>query len=335
MEGYRILSKIIKTREFSIFLILVSFSVIIGLINPAFFSISTLFDTLRTSIVYFILAFGFLPVMISNGIDISFVAIAALTSYSTHTLLINRGYQGGILLYYIIACGMGLLAGLLNGFLVTRLKLPIFNNSLGVYVMWYGFNLFFIGDFLNFNLPKGTVGYYGRFIVTVQDPLVGTTGLHISIIYVVLIGLFMWWLLKYTIIGRGIYAMGGNREVAVRSGFNTTLITLISFAIMGILSAVAGVTQSFLCRYFNPILFRGEELDILAALIVGGVSVTGGHGSVLGAVLGVLLIQLIQRALILTGIPAPWHRLTVGILLIIFTSIPALAERRAKRISRV
>ncbi|HID06230.1 MAG TPA: ABC transporter permease [Armatimonadetes bacterium] len=325
------LKKIVKTHEFLIFLILVSLSIIVGLINPAFFSISTIFDTLRAAIVYFIMAYGLLPIMIAGGIDISFVAIAAVTSYSTHMMLINMGYEGGVLLYYVIACGMGLLAGLLNGFLVTQFKLPVFNVSLATFTMWYGFNLFFVGATANFDLPKGTVGYYSKFLITAQDPSVGKTGLHISVIYVVVIGLFIWWLLKYTIVGRGIYAIGSNREVAVRSGFNVTLIILITFAIMGVLSGVAGVTQAFLSRYFNPVIFIGQPLDVLAAIILGGAAVTGGRGSVLGTTLGVLLIQLINRALILTGIPVQWQRLVVGIILIIFTSIPALRERRAKR----
>lgn len=326
------LNKIIRTNEFVVFVIFVTLSLVVGLINPAFFSISTVFDILRASIVYFIMAFGLLPIIIYGGIDISFVAIAAFTSYTTHMLLLKLGYQGGILLYYVIACGMGLLAGLLNGFLVNRFKLPVFDVSLATFTMWYGFTLFFIGATANFDLPEGTVGYYAKFVITAQDPIVGETGLHVAVIYVVLIGLFLWWALKYTTIGRGVYAIGGDREVAVRSGFNMTLITMIIFGFMGVLSAVAGVTQGFLSRYFNPVIFIGQPLDVLAAVILGGAAITGGRGSVLGTVLGVLVIQLISRTLILTGIPVEWQRLVVGIILVLFISIPALRERRAKRV---
>ena len=326
------LKKIVKSSELIIFLILVALSLVVGFINPAFFSISTVFDILRSSIVFFIMAFGLLPIVIAGGIDISFVAIAAVTSYSTHMFLLNRGYQGGILLYYIIACAMGLLAGLLNGFLVTRFKLPVFDVSLAAFTMWYGFTLFFVGATANFDLPAGTVGYYGKFIIATQDPLVGATGLHVSFIYVVVIGLFIWWFLNYTTLGRGVFAIGGNREVAVRSGFNIKLIMLITFAIMGVLSAIAGVTQAFLSRYFNPVIFITQPLDVLAAIILGGAAITGGRGTVIGTALGVLLIQLINRTLILTGIPVEWQRLVVGIILILFTSLPALRERRAKRI---
>jgi simple sugar transport system permease protein len=201
--------------------------------------------------------------------------------------------------------------------------------------MWYGFTLFFVGATMNFEIPEGAVGYYGKFIVSVQDPLVGKTGLHMSIIYVLVAGLFIWFLLKYTTIGRGVYAIGGNREVAIRSGFNITRVMLIVFAIMGVFSAIAGVTQGFLSRYFNPVLFLGQELDVLAAVIIGGASVTGGRGTVLGTVLGVLLLEVINRALILTGIPVEWHRLTVGFVLVLFISIPALRERRVGRLRRL
>jgi simple sugar transport system permease protein len=326
------LNKIVKTNEFIVFLILVVLSTIVGMINPAFFSVSTLFDTLRASIVYFIMAFGLLPIVIMGGVDISFVAIAAVTSYATHMFLLSQNYQGGILPYFLIACIIGIIMGLLNGVLVTRFKLPIFDVSLAAYTMWYGFNLFFVGATANFNLPKGTVGYYSNFLVTAKDPVIGNTGLHISILYVLAIGLFMWWFLKYTTVGRGVFAIGGNREVAIRSGFNVTRIMLINFAIMGILAAIAGITHSFLSRNFNPVIFINQPLDVLAAIILGGAAITGGRGSIIGTVFGVLLIQIINRALILVGIPVEWQRLVVGIILILFTSIPAIRERRNRRV---
>ena len=328
------LNKILRTNEFIVFLILVGLSVVVGAINPAFFTISTLFDTLRASIVYFIMAFGLLPIISAGGVDISFVAIAAVASYATHMFLIGRGYQGGILVYFLLAIIIGLLAGLLNAFLVTRFKLPIFDVSLATFTMWYGFNLFFIGATANFDLPKPTVGYYENFLIVANDPVVGRTGLHVSILYVLVIGLLIWWFLKYTTIGRGVYAIGGNREVAIRSGFNVNRIMMIIFAIMGTLAAIAGVTQAFLSRFFNPVIFIGNPLDVIAAVILGGAAITGGRGTVIGTALGVLLIQLINKALILTGIPVEWQKLVVGLILIIFTSLPAIRERRARRIGR-
>lgn len=329
------LNKIVRSNEFVIFVILVALSLVIGWINPAFYSWATVFDVIRASIVYFIMAYGLLPIIIAGGIDISFVAIAAMSSYTVHMFLIKQGYQGGILLYYVLGCLLGATAGLLNGILVTRFKLPVFDVSLAAFTMWYGFTLFFIGATANFDLPKGTVGYYARFLITFQDPNVGTTGLHESFLYVVILGFFIWWLLKYTTLGRGVFAMGGNRDVAIRTGFNVNRIQLVLFIIMGTFSAVAGVTQGFLSRYFNPVLFIAQPLDVLAAIILGGAAITGGSGSVLGTTLGVLLIQLINRALILTGIQVEWQRLVLGIILILFTAIPSIRTLRAKRVGRM
>ncbi len=324
--------KIVRSNEFVTFLIIVILSVMIGIINPTFFSVSTIFNVLRASNVYAIMAFGLLLVVIMGGVDISFVAISAVASFGTHAIMLKLGYQGGIWLYFVLGGLIGILAGLLNGFLVSQFNLPIFDLSLAMLTLWYGFDLFFVGATINFDLPEGMVGYYANYIMTVEDPTVGQAGLHVSVIYVALVGIFIWFLLKYTMIGRGIYAIGGNREVAVRSGYDVQKIMMIVFPIVGLLAAVAGVTQSGYQRNFNPVLFIGQNLDVLAAVILGGASIHGGRGTVIGTYLGVILVQLINRALILTGIPVEWQEFSVGITLVFFTALPALRERRAKRI---
>ena len=326
------MKKFVNSREFVLFLILVLVSGAISIKNPSFFSTSTLFDIIRSSLVYCIMAFGVLMVLISGNVDISFVAIAAMTSYSTHMLLLKLGYTGGITLYFVIAISIGFLAGLLMGFIITQFNLPIFYVSLGYMTLWYGFNLFFIGATMNFDMPKGMVGYYARFLVKVKDPVVGETGLHISVIYLLVITIFIWWMLKYTTFGRGLYAIGGNREVAIRTGYNVKRITYTMLALVGILAAIAGVTQGAYSRFFNPVLFMGKELNVIAAVIIGGASITGGRGTVLGSILGVILIEVLNRGLIFLGIPAEWQKLVVGLVLIIFISIPAIAEQRAKRL---
>ncbi|RKX73326.1 MAG: hypothetical protein DRP87_19120 [Spirochaetes bacterium] len=188
---------------------------------------------------------------------------------------------------------------------------------------------------MNFQIPDGMVGYYSRFLIKVRDPVVGEAGLHISIIYLVVITVLIWWGLKYTTFGRGLYAIGGNREVAIRTGFNVKLITIVMLGLVGILAAFAGVTESAYSRFFNPVLFLGRELDVLAAVIIGGASIKGGRGTVLGTILGVVLIEIINRGLIFLGIPAEWQRMVIGIVLIIFISIPAITEQRARKLKYV
>ncbi|MCJ7519367.1 MAG: ABC transporter permease [Anaerolineaceae bacterium] len=327
-------NKIVKSSEFITFMIIVILSLIIGYINPAFFSLATIFDVLRASIVISIMAFGVLLVIIAGGVDISFVAISALAAYGTHMFLLARGYQGGILVYYIIACTIGLVAGLLNGLIISSFDTPIFNVSLATMTMWYGFIRFFIGSTKSFKLPEGAIGYYANFIAKVKDPFVGDSGLHISVLYMLVIGLLIFFFLKYTTLGRGIYALGGSRDVAIRSGFNVKQITLVIFTIVGILAAFAGVTHSFLSRHFEPTLFMTQNLDVIAAVILGGASINGGKGSVIGTFMGVILVQLINRAMILTGITVEWQQLVVGIVLVIFISIPAIRDYFNKNVNK-
>ncbi len=326
------IKKIVRSNEFVPFVIIVILSVVIGMVNPTFFSISTVFDVLRASNVYAIMAFGLLLVVILGDVDVSFVAIAAVASYGTHMLMLKLGYQGGIGLYFLIAAVIGIVAGLLTSFLLWKFNLPIFDLSLALLTMWYGFSLFFLGATANFEMPEGMVGYYSEYIMTVKDPYVGQSGLHISFIYVVVIGLLIWLLLKYTTIGRGIYAIGGNREVAIRSGYNIRTILFVVFPLVGLLASIAGITQSGYQRNFSPTLFIGQNLDVLAAVILGGASIHGGRGTVIGTYLGVILVQLINRALILTGIPVEWQEFTVGVVLVLFTAVPAIRARQAKRI---
>lgn len=327
------IKRILKSGELTTFLIIVLVSAAISIKNPAFFSISTVFEVTRSSLVYCILGFGALMVLISGGVDISFVAIAAMSSYTTHMLFLKIGYAGSLTTYFLVAALFGLLAGLLNGFIISQFNLTVFHVSLASMTLWYGFTLFFVGATANFDIPRSLVGYYARFILKVKDPsFLGETGLHISVIYLVVIALVIWWLLRYTIFGRGLYAIGGNREVALRTGFNVKLITLTMFGLVGVLSAIAGITQSGYGRSFNPILFYGQELDVLAAVVIGGASITGGRGTVMGTILGVVLIDILKRALILVGITADWQKLVVGLMLLIFISIPAIREKRVKRL---
>ncbi len=328
------MKKLLRTNEFLVLLIIAALSLVVGLINPNFFTVASLFDLIRSSNVYIILAFALLPVVILGGVDISFIAIAAVASYSTHMFLIARGYEGGLFLYFIMGCAIGALAGLFNGLIITTFKLKVFDVSLATQTMWYGFTLFFIGATSNFDMPEGVVGYYSSFIATVTDEVTGVTGLHVSTIYVVVIGVFLWWFLKYTMIGRGIYAIGGNPEVAERTGFNIKKITLIVFVMMGLLSGFAGIVQSGLSRNFNPTLFIGQNLSVLASVIIGGAAIKGGRGTVIGTVLGVVLTQIIRRALVLTEIPAEWQNFVIGLILIIFTAIPAIREKRLEKVGR-
>jgi len=319
--------KIFKSYEFFLLLLLISFTIIIGLINPAFFSIGTLFDVIRLQTIYIIMAFGLLPVLILGGVDISFVAIAAVATFPVHMWLLKLGYEGGIWLYYVLSTTIGVLVGLLIGFLLDKFKLRIFDLSLGMNTMLYGFVLFFVGSLTNFDMPAGMVGWNKNYLVVVES-VVGQSGLHVSFISIIIVGVLLHLFLNYTTIGRSIYAIGSDKSVAIRTGFNLKKTYLFVFAIMGGLSSIAGLTYSVLEANFRPHLFMGKNMQVLVAVLLGGASVTGGKGSVFGVFLGTLLIGLVNQALVYVGISTKWYDAVIGAIFISYAIFQAVSTRK-------
>jgi simple sugar transport system permease protein len=319
------------THEFIIALSIVVLSLVVGLINPAYFSVANLFDTLRNASVYGILAMGVLVVLISGGVDVSFPAIAAASSYMAVRILIATGFQGSAWVFYLVAIFFGLLLGMLNATFISWFRLPALIVTLGTSSMIYGFVLFFVGNLVLYNLPAGMVSYRMMSLITIADPKAGSSSLHPSILLVLTAALGIWALLKYTLIGRGIYALGGNREAAERSGFNIRLIEYVIYGTAGALASVAGVTQVALYRNANPAALMGAELDVIAAVALGGAAITGGRGTVIGTVLGLFLITIMKSSLVLVGIPAEWQKVGVGMALIVGAAIPAIHNAHLDR----
>ena len=249
---------IFRSYEFFLVLLLTVIAVVIGLINPAFFSFGTLFDVIRIQTIYILLAFGLLPVVILGGVDISFVAIAALSTYSVHVILINLGYQGGIWLYYLLVIAISLSLGFLIGWLISKFKLGIFDLSLGMNTMLYGFVLFFVGSLGRFDMPAGLVGWNQKWLVTV-DSVVGKSGLHISFLSILVAGVALHIFLRYTTLGRAIFAIGSDKSVAIRTGFNLKKVYLTVFPIMGVMAGIAGLTQCALAAVFHTCPIDGKE----------------------------------------------------------------------------
>jgi simple sugar transport system permease protein len=304
---------------------------VITAINPNFLTMGNLFDLLRFITVDGLLALGVLIVLISGGVDVSFPAIANFSTYLVVTFLIAQGFQGPVVVVYLLALPLGLALGLVNGYFVSYFRLPTLIVTLGTSSLYYGAMLFFLGSANLFNLPAGMIEFSKAALTSVTSPNVGTTALHPSILLLVAAAVLVALLLHYTLIGRGIFAIGGNREVAERTGFRIHRIELIVYGTAGLLAATAGVTRAALYRNANPISLLGTELDVIAAVVLGGAAITGGSGTVIGALLGVLLLTIIRTSLVLVGIPSEWQKFVVGIVLLIGVSIPAVRSARARR----
>jgi simple sugar transport system permease protein len=144
-----------------------------------------------------------------------------------------------------------------------------------------------------------------------------------------------WLLLKYTMLGRGIYATGGDIRAARIAGFNVTGIQFFVYIISGTLAGIAGVTYMILMRVADPSVLMGSEMMVIAAVVMGGTRITGGHGTVIGTVLGVTLISLVKNNLIMLGVPTHYQTFVVGLIIIIGTSITSLKAKQVANSAKI
>ncbi|WP_433296189.1 ABC transporter permease [Pseudonocardia sp. CA-142604] len=301
-----------------------------ALVNPDFFTVSTLFAILRNSLVEIVFALGVLIVIISGGIDVSFPVIGIFAGYTAIVLAQNGSFDPGVLGAFLIALVVGSLLGLINGGLIARFKLPTLIVTLGTQGVFRGVLLAYVGSKYIAELPESLAQLSTTdLLVHQQGPLAAR--LHVFIVPVVLLCLLVHWLLQRTMFGRGVYALGGDTESARRVGFPVVRLQLTIYTLVGLLAGIAGIMHVILSRNANPYELAGTELDIIAAVVLGGASILGGRGSVLGAVLGVVLISVIKNSLILMGVPGTWQRTAVGVLLVAGVSIQAVGARRKAR----
>jgi simple sugar transport system permease protein len=325
------LKKLFRQNEYLVALTIIMLSAIIGFINPIFFSVGNLFDLLRSSIVMGIFAMGVLIVIVSGGIDVSFTAIAVFSLYVTVRLLTAIGFDGPIIVAFAIAAVIGLLLGLINAFFISKFNLPTLIVTLGTLSLYRGFLLFVVGSYLIRDIPASMTAFSRSTLVTLTTPNGALTSLHSAVILLVITVVLVWLLLTYTMLGRGIYAMGGAHEAAERAGFNITRIQFFIYGFVGFLSGIAGLTYGAMNRQANPFDIVGGELDVIAAVVLGGAQLTGGRGTVVGTLLGVALVVIMNNSLILVGIPSIWQKVVIGIIIIIGTGIPAYQNRQASR----
>lgn len=314
-------------------LVLVLLALIVGmsLVNPAFFSASTAFAVARTCIVSLTFALGALIVIISGGFDVSFPVVGIFAAYTTVVLSQKLEADFGTVTAILVALAIGAFLGLLNGLVIALFRLPTLIVTLGTQGIFLGFLLTFVGSTYNPDLPSGLAAMSQTNILTVQGAR-GTSSLHMFVVPVVVLALLVAWVLRRTMFGRAVYAIGGDVESARRLGIPVVRVQLTIYVLMGVLAAVAGLMHVTMARMANPYDLVGGELDVIAAVVLGGAAVMGGRGSVFGTSVAVVLVAVIKSSLILMGVPGTWQRAAVGLLLIAGITVQAVSRRRRRAV---
>ena len=296
------MKKIFSKYETYVFLAIVILGAVITSVNKNFLTLENILDLLKSYSFVGILSIGVLFVLISGGIDISFTATATVSMYVMAVILNAHG--GNIFTAFIIAMIVGVGLGMINAVIIHFFNIQSIIASIATLNIYHGLLTVFSGGKWIYCLPT----WFREFAQVRLFTLTNHTGCEygLSIVTVIWLGLafLSWLILRFTRIGRGIYAMGGNKVSAKRVGFNILRLHLFVYGYMGCLAGIAGVVLTLLVQSVAPNSIVGKELDVLAAVVLGGASLTGGVGSLVGTILGVFLIATMNNGMTLMRIPS-------------------------------
>jgi len=316
----------VKTHELFLGLTIIVIGGYLSFASADFMTLGNIYDLINNYAMLTILACGLFIVLISGGIDISFPAMAIISQYVMVTLI--QGTSGNFALAFALSGGLGLLLGLVNATLVNRLKVPSIIITISTLNIFYGLLLYLTKGVWLYSYPAWFEQGVMLFQFTAADGY--DYGLSLPIITLLVVVALTGFIMNITSIGRMIYAMGGNREAASRMGFGIFKMQLFVYGYMGLMSGVAGVVQSATVLTVAPDSLLGYELTVLAAVVLGGTSIVGGRGSLLGTLLGVILLAVIQNGLNLLGISSYWHTVVTGVVIVTSISMTAWSQRKGQ-----
>jgi inositol transport system permease protein len=288
---------------------------IISFISPQFLTVSNWTIIITQVSINALLAFGVTFVIITGGIDLSLGSIVAMAGVSAAMLAHPDSYP--LIIPVLAGLLAGLIVGVFNGFLITKSKIAPFIVTLGTMTIVRGLALI---------LSKG------RPVSNLSDPFVfiGSgkfLGIPLLIFILILMFLLCSIILNKTVLGRYIYAVGGNEQAARASGININRIKMIVYSISGLLAGLAGILLTSRITTGQPNAGAGFELDAIAAVVIGGTSTTGGKGSMAGTLIGVLLIGVINNSLDLLNVTSYYQQVVMGIIIIGAVVLDSLNQR--------
>lgn len=309
------------------------FCIVAAVRQPAFLSPATLVNLCRAGIFTMCFAICEMVVIVSGGIDVSFPAVGCVAMYVPMYMYNNGMGADNVFFFFGVAMLVGLVFGVLNGFLVSYLKLPPLIATLATSSVASGGLIMLLGTREFTTLPPSLEALYSVNLFTFVDPNTGFNyPLTILVLVPVVLCLVMAYVMRYTMLGRGLYAIGGDSNAARIAGFNVRKLQFIAYIFCGVMASATAMIYTTLMHSSTTTALMGEEMIIIAACVVGGCRLTGGHGGVGGTVLGVLLITLVQNNLNMLGIPTSWQTFAVGLVLLLGA---VLSSVQAKRISKM
>ena len=294
---------LLKNRELSAFFAIVALFVVLVALNPAYFSLQTLAMIFSSSQILCLLALGATLVMLTRNIDVSVGSTVGLCAIAVGVAL-NNGY--GLATAIAFALAIGALAGAFNGLLVVGLRIPAIVATLGTLGLYRGVMLLWTGGKWIEGLPDS--------LKSLSEPaFIGVSPLGWLVLALLLAG---GWLLSRTAFGRDFYAVGDNLAAARQLGVAVNRTRMLAFTLNGMLAACAGIFFAAQIGFVPNQTGSGLEMKAIAACVLGGISLLGGTGTLLGAFLGAFFLTQIDTVLVLFRLPAWWNDFIAGLVLL-------------------
>jgi len=310
-----VVKRILRQKELGIAIPLILMFVIIGIINPLFFSIDNIINMLRNSAFVFIIGVTMTYVFIGGGLDLSVGSTLALGGVIAGLALLANV---PIWISVILGVLVGSAVGFMNGLFIARFKIPSFIVTLGMMYIARGIVQFLTRGNPVYPLPLKFnnigQGYIG--------------GIPVVVIVAVVLGIVGHIALGTTVFGRSIFATGGNRETARVSGINIVRISLLTYVLNGFASGLTGVLTAARLGSALTNAGTGMELNVIAAVIIGGTSLFGGSGSILGTAVGAILMSVIANGMVFLKISVYLQAVVIGAIIILAVGLDQYNRKR-------
>lgn len=312
MEKYR--------NELGVGIAFILFFVVICIISPYFFTSRNLSNLASQCATIAILAIGETYVVLTGGIDLSVGSVMGFSSMVAAMVMVSTQ---SVALGVIIGLIAGMVCGVVNGLLVGYAKLPGFIVTLGMMQIARNVDYLMCGGVGVTGLPESIKSFAKAKLFE---------GVYWYYIVIVVLFIIAGWMLRNTKLGRYTYAIGSNEKSTRLSGVNVKLFTALPYFIAGLMAGIGGIVLASRFGAVDPNYGDGSEMDAIAAVVIGGASLAGGKGSMIGTVIGVLLMATIKNGLDLLGVSPYWQGVTVGIVIIGVLLIGKASELLKKKV---
>ena len=308
----------ILIRKFGILIVLLLLMTFFAVTTTAFFTVTNLFNVARQVSMLGIVAVGMTFVMLTGGIDLSVGSLLSIVSVTGAWAMVKGGCNPVAAVFVCLAVSAGF--GLLNGLIVTKINIPPLITTLATMTIIRGISYIITGGLPIYGFPESfTVigqGYLWIFPIPV-----------IIMVIIFAIGSFI---LNYSYFGRYFYAVGGNEEASRLSGINVPGIKLLVYSLSGLAAGIAGVILLSRVNSGQPIAGSGFELDVVTAVVLGGVSISGGEGKLSGVITGVLIMGVLSNGLIILNIGEYYQLVTKGLVLLVAVGFDRMQQANKK-----